>query len=322
MNNEQIRFIDRLYKDLYLNKTVVRYGSGNTYDKFNNIRAYMEKLEEIHDRIVNSGRHTELLKKMYYDKYVIKPEDIPDSYYKHQQEIALERGYGHIEITEEMKIQYQEQIINDQRRSLDVWLEYFLSDDAKVYPFWAKYWAFQGMLKLGNYDKKTGKFSKRTKDTVTPFSDLNREALAISIDVVVRIVNNEKIDDKQLESLVKNGSFSQIYSYILTNVLTNNSNITKRDEGRWVKYPMGSDHIPLVKSLQGYNTGWCTAGESTAKNQLSMGDFYVYYTLDENDQYKVPRIAIRMERDRIGEIRGIASDQNIEPEMEQVVDIC
>ena len=63
---------------------------------------------------------------------------------------------------------------------------------------------------------------------------------------------------------------------------------------------MGTDHMPLVESLKGYNTGWCTAGESTAKTQLQGGDFYVYYTLDENDEYKVPRIAIRMENNQIG----------------------
>ena len=78
--------------------------------------------------------------------------------------------------------------------------------------------------------------------------------------------------------------------------------------------------MPLVKSLRGYNTGWCTAGESTAQTQLSNGDFYVYYTLDENDEYKIPRIAIRMEYDEIAEIRGIAQDQNLEPEMEEVVE--
>ncbi len=91
------------------------------------------------------------------------------------------------------------------------------------------------------------------------------------------------------------------------------------NHGSGDKYDKGSDHMPLVKSLQGYNTEWCTAGESTAKSQLKNGDFYVYYTLDENDEYKVPRIAIRMKNNSIGEIRGVAKDQNIEPNMEKVV---
>ena len=135
MSNEQIRFIDRLYKDLYLDETVIRYGSGNKYDKFANIKAYLEKVEDIFNKMSDTGRHMEWLRELYYEKYIIKPEDIPESYYAHQQEIALERGYGHIDITEDMKKQYQEQIISDQKASFDVWFNYFFSDDSKVYPF-------------------------------------------------------------------------------------------------------------------------------------------------------------------------------------------
>lgn len=320
MNKEAIRLLDRLYKDLYLNESVLHHGSGNKYDKFNNIKSYIDKLEDIHTRVSETGRHVDYLKQLYYDKYVIKKEDIPESYYEHQKEIALERGYGHVEITEGQKSQIQEEVINNQKARLDIWLDYFLSENASVYPFWAKYWAFQGMLKLGTYDKEKGEFHKRTKNTVEPFADLNREALAMSIDVIIKMLNKEEIDDKELEILVKTGSFPRIYSYILTKVLKDNKNITKRNIGKWIKYDRGSDHLPLVESLKGYNTGWCTAGESTAWGQLQAGDFYVYYTLDENDEYKVPRIAIRMEYNKIGEIRGIASGQNIESEMEEVVE--
>ena len=75
----------------------------------------------------------------------------------------------------------------------------------------------------------------------------------------------------------------------------------------------------LVKSLQGYNTGWCTAGEATAKAQLSKGDFYVYYSYNEKGEAVIPRIAIRMEGNQIGEVRGVAIGQNIEDEMEEIV---
>ena len=320
MNNEQIRFIDRLYKDLYLDESVIHHGSGNKYDKLNNIKMYLQKLEHIHNKVANTGRHTEFLRKLYHDKYVMKPEDIPESYYERQKQIALERGYGHIEITETEKKSYQEQIINDQKSSLDVWLNYLMSDDAKVYPFWAKYWAFQGMLKLGLYNKETGNFGKRTKDTIAPFPDLNREALALSIDLVVKMFNKEPIGDKELEMLVKSGSFGKIYSYVMFNVLKDKKSTIKKSTGKWVKYNQGSNHMTLVKSLQGYNTGWCIAGEATAESYLSDGDFYIYYTLDENGEYKVPRIAIRMENGKIAEIRGVAEEQNLESEMEMILE--
>lgn len=319
MNKDELRFIDRLYRDLYKSNEVLHHSDGAPTDKFNNIQKYMDKLDRIHERASKRDSDINSLKNMYYNRYVIKREDIPNSYYEMQERIALERGYGHIKSSEKQKKQMQDEIIENQKKSLDIWLDYFLSEDSKFYPFWAKYWAFQGMLKLGTFDKEKGKFNKRTNDTVSPFADLNREALGKSIDLIIKYIGKDNIEDKELNAIVKSGSFQAIYPYILNNILSNNENIIKRNEGRWIKYNQGSDHMPLVKSLQGYNTGWCTAGELIAKSQLSHGDFYVYYTKHENNEYKVPRVAIRMEYGKIGEIRGVAPGQNIEPDMEKVV---
>ena len=324
MNDEQIKFIDRLYKDLYLNDSLKKHS--NSKDKYQSIKEYIEYLESIHNKVI-SHNHIDTLKKMYYDKYVIKEENIPDSYYKHQEEMYLERGYGHVTLNDNEKEELQEQIKNDQKKSLDVWLDYLLSEDSNYIPFWAKYWAFSGMLKLGNFDKETGKYTKRTKHTISKFADLNREALALSIDTLLKYLDKKDINDKELEQLIKTGSFQSIYTYTTNKLLSNSQNIVKRNHGKWIKYNKGrlEDAKKLAESLQGYNTGWCTAGESTAISQVCGGDsyiggdFYVYYTLDENDEYKVPRIAIRMEGNSIGEIRGVAKDQNLEPEMEEVV---
>jgi len=316
---EAIRMIDKIYKELYTKDEVV-HRVKNKYDKYENIKSYIDRLERIHEKAKYNNNFVNMLKRYYYDKYVIKSENIPDSYYNHQQQLAFERGYGKVEITDEMKKEYQRQIINDQKKSLDIWLDYFFSDDSNYIPMWAKFWSFQGMLKLGPYNKETGKFNKREDNTTGVFADLNREALAISIDYVRKMLNKEKIDDESLEKLVKSGSFKKIYEYVLNNLLKNSADNFKSNDGIWIKYNQGSDHMPLVRSLQGYNTGWCTAGEATAKSQLKGGDFYVYYTKDENEEYKIPRIAIRMEGNSIGEIRGVASNQNIEPSMEKVVE--
>jgi hypothetical protein len=84
-------------------------------------------------------------------------------------------------------------------------------------------------------------------------------------------------------------------------------------EGEWVKYPRNSDHMILFNSLYGKGTGWCTAsGEQTANIQLLIGDFFVYYTKDDEEKYTIPRLAIRMEDSRIAEIRGVADNQNID----------
>ncbi len=313
-------FLNRLYKDMFKSPEVM-YGVDKRFigNKLENIKNYLERMEQLHDRSVEKG-HIDVLKEFYYQKYVIKKEDIPDAYYGLQKQIYLERGYGHIELNEFNKGRMAQEVIEEQRQSLEKWIDYLISDDAKVYPFWAKYWAFQGVLKLGRYDKAKQQFSRRTKGTTTVFTEVNHEALSLSIDFLIKSLNKEKIEDQELEALLKNGSFEKIYTYIIKKLSNNEKEIANSNKGEWIKYLQGSDHMPLVKSLEGRGTGWCTAGEETAKSQLAMGDFYVYYSYDTNGKATIPRLAIRMEYGKIAEVRGVAFSQNIEPEMEEVVD--
>ena len=313
-------FLDKLFKDLYKSKEVLN-GARDKSQKAENIRRYMERLEELHQRVSESPRENDknLLKKLYYDKYVIKENDIPENYYKHQQEILLERGYGHVSLTNEQKKELAKQVIEEQEKSLDYWIDYFTSRDTSMYPMWAKYWAFQGMLKLGSYDKESRSFKRRTKGTTAPFIELNQEALALSIDMLLKYLNREELNDKDLEKIIESGVFGKIYAYNLIYLDKQEKEKGNTNSGIWIKYPKGSDHMKLVKSIQGKGTGWCTTGEDMAKNQLSQGDFYVYYSYDKNNQPTIPRIAIRMEYDKIAEIRGVGPNQNIEPEMENIV---
>ena len=295
-----IEFLNYLYKDMYKSEEVM-HGVDERFigNKVDNIAHYIDRMQDLHKKVLSSKRDNDLnlLKQFYYRKYVIKEENIPESYFEHQKKMYLERGYGHVEFNDEKKHEMAMQIINEQKRSLDVWIDYFTNNDSSYIPMWAKYWAFQGMLSLGKFDKKNKSFGKRSKGTTSPFVDLNREALALSIDFLLKV-----------------------YSYVLTNILNRNNNINKSNEGIWVKYNQGTDHMQLVKSLQGYNTGWCTAGEETAKKQLLLGDLYVYYTYDEKKDAVVPRIAIRMEEDSIAEVRGVGADQNLESEMEEIAE--
>ena len=91
--------------------------------------------------------------------------------------------------------------------------------------------------------------------------------------------------------------------------------------GIWKKYNQGSNPEILFNDINGKGTGWCTAGGiDTARKHINGGDFHVYYTKDREGNYTKPRIAIRMEGNKIAEIRGISKDQNIEANMEKVVD--
>ena len=318
MDKLSVRFIDKLYRDLYKSSEVMHHAKGNATEKFKNISGYMDKLEDIHRKAVKKKNLYNLLKKMYHNKYVIKREDIPDSYYELQKKIALERGYGHITIDEKTKRELQNVVIEDQKNSLNFWIDYLLGEDTAHYPFWALYWAFQGMVKIGSCEN--GMYKKRTKETVTPFMDLNQEALAISIELIIDYVNKKKINEREFDSIVSSGSFQKIYTHILEKITSQQKEKCDSNDGIWVKYERNSPADILSDSLQGYNTGWCTAGVNTATRQLNQGDFYVYYTLDNNGEYKVPRIAIRMEGNKIAEIRGVAYQQNLESDMEYVVE--
>ncbi len=179
---------------------------------------------------------------------------------------------------------------------------------------------------MGGFDKERHAFTKRSKGTTKPFPDLNREALAYVLDVVEKkyegktdLESLEGEKKEQFEKLLTSENFAKLYAWAIEEVTPASVEQIKNTEGKWVKYEQGSDHMPLVESLQGHGTGWCTAGESTARAQLDGGDFYVYYSYDQNDNPIIPRVAIRMEGGSIGEVRGIAEEQNLDPYIGEVV---
>ena len=327
MNNEMrngwIDIISKMYKDLH-NSERVLHVSKESDKKRERLLNYFSRLEEIHKRVSESKNKSDekLLKGFYYDLYVIKPEDIPESYFQNQVKLARERGYGNIRLTNEDKKRMTDQVIEDQKHSLDKWIEYFLYDEeSKSYEMWEKYWVFQGLQNLGKYDKKTYKFSKRDKTTVYPFPPVEREFIFTTLHLMEDYIKDKK-GDEEIKSALSSGNFKMLYEYVIKQSMLKDKLQSNTTSGKWVKYEQGSDYNILRDSLQGYYTGWCTAaGENFAKSQLESGDFYVYYSFDNNNEAKVPRIAIRMnEKNKIGEIRGIADKQNMEPEMMPILE--
>ena len=327
MNNEMrngwIDIISKMYKDLHNSERVMHISKEHD-KKRERLLNYFNRLEEIHKRVSESKNKSDekLLKGFYYDLYVIKPEDIPESYFQNQVKLARERGYGNIRLTNEDKKRMTDQVIEDQKHSLDKWIEYFLYDEeSKSYEMWEKYWVFQGLQNLGKYDKKTYKFSKRDKTTVYPFPPVEREFIFTTLHLMEDYIKDKK-GDEEIKSALGSGNFKMLYEYVIKQSMLKDKLQSNTTSGKWVKYEQGSDYNILRDSLQGYYTGWCTAaGENFAKSQLESGDFYVYYSFDNNNEAKVPRIAIRMnEKNKIGEIRGIADKQNMEPEMMPILE--
>ena len=301
-------FLNSLYNNMHMEDAVM-HTAEKSDSPTEKISKYLERLERTHDIAKDNPHKMEVLKKFYYDKYVIK--ELPESYINLQKKIARERGYGDVTVTDEMKEEMLSNVQKEQEKSLDMWIDYLTSDDA-MYPMWFKHYAFRGMLKLNKIDKEKGEFGRRSKTTTEPYVELNREVLARVYDTLVKeIGTNEEISEEASKALENGESFKKLYEYYLTDTgYVNRGNDT---DGLWVKYDQGSDYKPLWESLQGKNTGWCTAGEETAKTQLSNGDFYVYYTKDNEGEYKEPRIAIRMDgKSNIGEVRGVGERQNLE----------
>ncbi len=309
-------FLNYLNKNMHL-EDIVMHTAEKSDTPVKKINKYMLRLERIHNMTKNNKHKMDILKQLYYDKYII--DELPESYIASQQKIAREMGYGTIEIAEDMKSKMLITIQKDQKNSLDSWIEYLCSDDA-MYPMWFKNYAFTGMLKLGKFDKEKNEFTKRTKTTVEPYIDLNREVLAQVYNTLSHQMGKNELTEIEEQALENGESFKKLYSYYLRNAYNLEEN-SEETSGVWIRYDMGSDYHPLWKSLQGKNTGWCTAGEEVAKSQLENGDFYIYYTKDKNDEYNNPRIAIRMNgKEEIGEVRGISKDQNLEANMEKILE--
>ena len=311
--NSGEQFVDKLYNNL-INEEEVKKAIKKSDNKISSredmLKAYFNRLEKAHD--ITSDRKLELLKLFYYDKYIIKK--LPEDYVELQKKIAKERGYGDIDVTKSMKNEMLEELKKEQKTSLDSWLNYLTSKDA-MYPMWFKYYAFQGMVRIGKFDKKKGDFTKRTDSTVTPFIEINPEILGQMYNILSKAINKKELTEQEEQALSNGESFKKLYKYFLVGNYKENEN-KEEIKGVWIKYEQGDNYKALWESLQGKNTGWCTAGEETCKVQVQEGDFYVYYTYDKEGKPTNPRIAIRMDgKNIIGEIRGIDSNQNLEAEM-------
>lgn len=282
------------------------------------IDAYLDRLEKIFlnkdERI--RERNTEMLRENIYDAFIIKREKVPDSFFELQKRIARERGEAVEEISPEMREQMVDTIQEDQKASLDRWAHYLGSDDA-MYPTWFKYFVFRNIVKLSQFDKELGKFKARTDSTVAPFPDIYHEALAQMCDIYEAARKDQAFAAQPDVKTDLAKKFPTLYAELVQESLAAQMERSEEVRGEWIKYEQGdmSGAEKLFGSLRGKGTGWCTAGRSTAEIQVESGDFYVYYTYDASGKPIQPRVAIRMEENRIAEVRGVLEHQQLEPQM-------
>ncbi|MEI6169694.1 MAG: hypothetical protein WCP56_01705 [Candidatus Saccharibacteria bacterium] len=333
---EQARLLD-LYKSDRLKEDLTSDSPAIKID------TWMGILERTHGHR-DSPNVLKKIKESYHKHYVIKADNIPESVFGLEVKIARERGDRNIPPYDEFKDRKTQEIVSAQQASLDRWVDYLTSEDADAagYPMWAKYWAFMAVTKMGRmqkHPKEDGtievKFDKRDEHTAAPFPELNSKALAQTIDAMQKHLEQQglpkaerKLDntsrvlsDEKFRQFINNGSFAQLYGQFLAENPSITTERLQETRGEWVKYEQGSDATDLYQSLQGHTLEWCTAGAlDTAQNHLEDGDFYVYYSFDASGQPIIPRIAIRMEDDRIAEIRGIEHDQHLDAYIGEVLE--
>lgn len=216
-----------------------------------------------------------------------------------------------------------------QADTLSEWVEYLNGKDTN-YPDWFKYYAIDGVTKLGAFDKEKGRFTRRDSDSLAPFPRLSRGALA-KVRSWVEDVRLDKLalpaefddEDKQkaLKTAVSGGNFGQLYVLALErlNEGTISDELRKVTDGTWKTYQQGSDPAGLYGDLQGFGLDWCTSTDVyTAKDHVDGGDFHVFYSNDEQGKPQIPRIAVRMYNGKVAEVRGIDPSQALEPIMADI----
>ena len=272
------------------------------------------------------------------ENLVMDYEDIPDAYWKQQEQILRDNGQGR-ELSRDEKEYLTDDIINKQRESISTWSNY-LGDKDCPYPTWFKVYAFDGVSKMGLINKETKEFEKRDKTTVASFPTLNPEVLA----KVYRNINEfygidkedwlaQHPDDEKLVSLVKSGNFPKLYAKELfdTKTIIKTPEKSEDIEGDWFTYQLG-DEDELAKAAEG--TGWCITDPNVAHHYLEYGNYghsrnkeadeesnskakFIVFKLkapNSPDGYSTNGVAsIRLDPDgKVAEVSGLNEGQAIE----------
>ena len=164
--NRELHTTPPVEKEMNRKKREGEKTSQKPVDKIGDFMDVLERVNGHHD----DPKVLERIKKVYHKKHVIKETDVPESQWNLQRKILINEGRGgdfeqdetgKIFIPDNIKEQQTEVLITDQKSTLNTWIEYLSSKDAP-YPMWAKYWTFNSMVKMANYDKKK-QFGKRKK---------------------------------------------------------------------------------------------------------------------------------------------------------------
>ena len=247
--------------------------------------AYLSRLDRIVEKYGDKAEQK--IWEASAENVVMDYEDIPDSYWKQQEQILRDNGQGR-ELSRREKEILADDLIEKQRESITSWTNY-LSDRNCPYPLWFKVYAFDGISKMSNtLNLDDADYNRRDNTTALSFPKLNAEILA----KVYRQINNfygvdkedwlkENSDDEKLVSLVKSANFPKLYAKELvdTKVILKTPERTEDVHGDWFEYKLG-DEEEIASLAEG--TRWCVVDPNVAHNYLTYGR---YGNPEEDDDY-------------------------------------
>ena len=236
------------------------------------------------------------------ENLVMDYEDIPDAYWKQQEQILRDNGQGR-ELSRYEKEILAEDLIDKQRQSITSWANY-LGDKNCPYPLWFKVYAFDGISKMSNaLNLDDADYNRRDNTTALSFPKLNAEILAKVYSQINNFYGVDKenwlskhSDDEKLVSLVKSANFPKLYAKELvdTKVIIKTPERTEDVHGDWFEYKLG-DEEEISSLAEG--TRWCVVDPNVAHNYLVYGEYGHSRSAgaDEESNSKAKFIIFRLE---------------------------
>ena len=248
--------------------------------------AYLSRLDRMIEK--HGDKVEQKLWEASAENLVMDYEDIPDAYWKQQEQILRDNGQGR-ELSRSEKEILADDLIEKQRESITSWTNY-LGDKNCPYPLWFKVYAFDGISKMSNtLNLDDADYNRRDNTTALSFPKLNAEILA----KVYRQINDfygvdkenwlaQHSDDEKLVSLVKSANFPKLYAKELvdTKVILKTPERTEDVHGDWFEYKLG-DEEEIASLAEG--TRWCVVDPNVAHNYLVYG-YYSNSREDDDDQ--------------------------------------
>ena len=238
--------------------------------------AYLSRLDRMVEKYGNKAEQK--IWEASAENVVMDYEDIPDAYWKQQEQILRDNGQGR-KLSEYEKKILADDLIDKQRQSITSWANY-LSDKNCPYPLWFKVYAFDGISKMSNaLNLDDADYSRRDNTTALSFPKLNAEILAKVYCQINDFYGVDKenwlaqhSDDEKLVSLVKSANFPKLYAKELvdTKVILKTPERTEDVHGDWFEYKLG-DEEEIASLAEG--TRWCVVDPNVAHNYLVYGQY-------------------------------------------------